>query len=73
MRILYKKWKPNVPEGRLVGIFSILIFSGRFLIEFSKENQVAFESGMLINMGQILSLPFIALGIYLIIRSRRFT
>jgi prolipoprotein diacylglyceryltransferase len=41
------------------------IFGARFCIEFTKENQVAFESGLPINMGQILSVPLIALGAFL--------
>jgi prolipoprotein diacylglyceryltransferase len=44
----------------------ILLFSARFLIEFVKNDQVAFEAGMQINMGQWLSLPFIVAGIIMI-------
>jgi prolipoprotein diacylglyceryltransferase len=39
------------------------IFTARFFIEYVKENQVAFESGLLLNMGQMLSIPFIIAGI----------
>ncbi|MFD1628290.1 prolipoprotein diacylglyceryl transferase [Pseudopedobacter beijingensis] len=42
------------------------IFIVRFLVEFIKENQSAFENGMFLNMGQILSIPFILLGLYLL-------
>jgi prolipoprotein diacylglyceryltransferase len=45
----------------------ILLFSARFLIEFVKNDQVAFEAGMKFNMGQLLSLPFILAGIFMII------
>jgi prolipoprotein diacylglyceryltransferase len=45
----------------------IALFSARFLIEFLKNDQVAFEAGMKLNMGQLLSLPFIIAGIGLII------
>jgi prolipoprotein diacylglyceryltransferase len=41
------------------------------LIEFVKENQEAFEDGMLLNMGQILSIPFVLAGVWLIIRAFR--
>lgn len=41
----------------------------RFLIEYTKENQKGFEDSMFFNMGQILSIPFIVLGLYLILRS----
>jgi phosphatidylglycerol:prolipoprotein diacylglycerol transferase len=41
----------------------ILTFSARFFIEFLKEDQVAFESTMKLNMGQLLSIPIVLLGI----------
>ena len=41
----------------------------RFLIEYIKEPQVAFEEGMALNMGQILSLPFVAAGLALLVFS----
>ncbi|WP_299259699.1 prolipoprotein diacylglyceryl transferase [uncultured Aquimarina sp.] len=53
-------------NGVIFGIFLILMFSARFIIEFSKENQVAFEDTMTLNMGQWLSIPFIIVGIILI-------
>ena len=46
-------------------------FLTRFLIEFIKNDQEAFEAGMAINMGQILSIPFIVWGIFLIINSNK--
>lgn len=66
---LYKFALPKIKEGLLIGIFFIGIFFSRFMIEFVKENQVAFEEGMSLNMGQLLSIPFIIAGIVLIIRS----
>jgi prolipoprotein diacylglyceryltransferase len=50
-------------RGTFVGIFLIVCFGSRFLIEFVKNDQVDFEADMLLNMGQILSIPFILLGI----------
>jgi prolipoprotein diacylglyceryltransferase len=47
----------------LFGVALIGIFLTRFFIEFVKVNQVAFEEGMSLNMGQWLSLPFVAIGI----------
>jgi prolipoprotein diacylglyceryltransferase len=41
----------------------ILVFGMRFLIEFIKEPQVGFEQGLLLNMGQMLSIPFVIAGI----------
>lgn len=67
--LLYKYAYKKIYRGLLLGIFFIGIFASRFLIEFVKENQVAFEDGMVLNMGQLLSIPFILLGLFLIIRS----
>jgi len=62
----YKKKDLKDRTGFLTGVFFIGIFLTRFLIEFIKENQEAFESGMALNMGQILSIPFVLAGIWLI-------
>lgn len=59
----------KIKRGLLLGIFFIGIFGSRFLIEYVKEPQVDFEQEMLLNMGQILSIPFIIAGLVLIIRS----
>ena len=56
-------------EGLFIGILFVGVFFSRFLIEFVKENQEAFEDGWMLNMGQLLSIPFILAGIYLIIRA----
>ena len=69
--LMFLYWKTNAKEnaGRLIGTFFILIFTARFFIEFIKENQEAFEEGMALNMGQWLSIPFILIGVYLLVRS----
>lgn len=67
--ILYVRDKGKIKEGRLFGLFLILVFTARFLIEFIKEDQVAFESGMTLNMGQWLSIPFALTGLAFLIRS----
>lgn len=54
------------PDGRILGITFVLAWPWRIFIEFFKENQEAFEDGMLLNMGQLLSIPFILIGLYLI-------
>jgi len=61
--ILYKKRLDKVYRGTFFGIFMIVCFGMRFLIEFIKEDQVAFEQNMALNMGQLLSIPFIIIGI----------
>jgi prolipoprotein diacylglyceryl transferase len=66
---MYRKWLPKLKRGTLFGVFLILLFTARFLIEYVKEPQVAFEQGMPLNMGQLLSLPFIITGFILLIYS----
>ena len=68
---IYLKQKAKLNHGLLFGIFLILLFSARFWIEFIKEPQVGFEANMFLNMGQLLSIPFIVLGIYLLYLSQQ--
>ena len=65
MWLYFKKdaWKK---EGLIFGIFMICIFTARFFIEFLKNTQEQFEEGMLLNMGQLLSIPFVLAGIYFV-------
>ena len=65
--VFYRKKNMEVRDGFIFGVSMIALFSARFLIEFVKNDQVAFESGMSFNMGQLLSLPFIIAGIGMII------
>ena len=60
---LYRKKPERVGTGFFFGLCITLIFTARFFIEFAKDIQEAFEASMLLNMGQLLSLPFIALGL----------
>lgn len=55
--------------GFIIGFGFVGIFLTRFFIEFIKENQEAFEAGMALNMGQLLSIPFVLGGIYLMYRA----
>ncbi len=66
--LFFTYWKTNAKEkqGLLFGIFLIGIFLSRFFIEFVKNDQESFEQGMTLNMGQILSIPFVLAGIYFI-------
>jgi prolipoprotein diacylglyceryl transferase len=63
MWLYFKKeaWKK---EGLIFGVFMICIFGSRFFIEFLKNEQEAFEASMILNMGQLLSIPFVLAGIY---------
>lgn len=66
MFFYYKKKDLKDRTGFLTGVFFIGMFFTRFMIEFIKEKQEAFEAGMALDMGQILSIPFIIAGIWLL-------
>ena len=66
---LYVKKLDKMYRGSFIGIFFIVCFGMRFLIEFIKEPQVDFENAMLLDMGQWLSIPFVLLGIGLLVYS----
>ena len=67
--LMYWKGKAYKREGLLLGVFLEIIFFTRFMLEFIKNDQELFEADHLLNMGQLLSLPFVIWGIYLIIRA----
>lgn len=69
--LMWIYWKKNAERrpGLIFGVFFTVLFSCRFLIEFVKNPQVGFEANMTLNMGQLLSIPFIFIGIGLIIYS----
>lgn len=66
--LMYLYWRTRVRErlGFLFGMFLILIFTARFFIEFIKEPQEPWEAEMVLNMGQWLSIPFVAVGIFML-------
>ena len=66
--LLYKNRTKGLYRGADIAIFLTVLFGMRFIIEFVKEDQESFQSGAL-NMGQLLSIPFILFGIGLIIYS----
>jgi len=67
----YKKYDGKFNDGYLFGIFLILIFGFRIFVEYFKENQTYFEEGMLLNMGQLLSIPLVIAGIYFLYYSKK--
>jgi prolipoprotein diacylglyceryl transferase len=69
MMYMYWKTKAKDYQGLIIGVFFVMVFLSRFLVEFIKEDQEAFEAGMALNMGQLLSIPLILAGIILIIRA----
>lgn len=69
--LIWNKHKEKLPPGRIFGIFMIVLWSLRFAYEFLKENQVDFENNLPLNMGQILSIPLVIVGVFILIRSYR--
>lgn len=71
MIYFYWKKRESFSKGFFFGLCITLIFTFRFFIEFLKERQVNFEEGMWLDMGQILSIPFVLLGIYFVWRGTK--
>lgn len=67
----WKKKRNTVGPGFMFGLLCVLLFIERFFVEFYKENQSAFEDSMALNMGQWLSIPFVIVGIIMMVRSRK--
>lgn len=69
--LMWIYWRKNAQErtGLIFGVFLTWLFVARLVIEFVKNDQEAFEADMLLNMGQLLSIPFIIYGIYLIVKA----
>jgi phosphatidylglycerol:prolipoprotein diacylglycerol transferase len=68
---IWNRHREKLPAGRLLGIFLIWCFGLRILFEFVKEVQEPFEESMLLNMGQILSIPLVIVGIFILVMSHR--
>ncbi len=60
---MYRKYPQRVGTGFFFGLCITLIFAARFFIEFTKDIQEPFEAGMALNMGQLLSIPFVIIGL----------
>mgnify|MGYP001114187077 CR=1 FL=1 len=71
LSIIYLKYKQNLPAGRSFGAFLTLVFLARFILEFFKEQQTSLEANLPLHMGQLLSIPFIIIGLYFWIKSFR--
>jgi phosphatidylglycerol---prolipoprotein diacylglyceryl transferase len=65
---IYVKYKNNPPQGSLFGTFLVMLFTGRFLIEFTKETQADFLIGASLDMGQLLSIPFVLVGAWILFK-----
>jgi prolipoprotein diacylglyceryl transferase len=64
---IFYRYEKRLRNGFIFGMFLFLVFAARFFIEFLKQNQESFEDSMSLNMGQILSIPFVIAGLSLII------
>lgn len=70
--LLYAFWrkkKAQVPEGSFFGMFLIYVFGLRFFYEFIKQNQVPFEDALRLNVGQLLSIPLVLIGVGVLVYS----
>jgi prolipoprotein diacylglyceryl transferase len=71
MWVLHKKMPERIGTGWYFGFCLVYIFTFRFLIEYTKEIQEAFEASLPLDMGQILSIPFVIIGVYCMIRAKK--
>ena len=62
---------PQVGTGFFFGFCLTYIFTFRFFIEYTKDVQEAFEENMMFNMGQLLSIPFIIIGVWCMLRAKK--
>ncbi len=67
--VWYRK-RNEIKDGFLTGWFLVILFGLRFVDEFFKINQVSFEDDLILNMGQLLSIPFIVAGVLILLRNR---
>lgn len=68
---IYRRSGKRTPEGLLFGVLMVLVFSARIVVEFFKTPQAAYEAAQLFTVGQYLSLPFVMLGVVMIVRAIR--
>ncbi|MFP4229193.1 MAG: prolipoprotein diacylglyceryl transferase [Salinivenus sp.] len=68
---LYRRYGEDTPHGLLVGLFMTLIFGARIVLEAFKREQAHFEVGMPLSMGQLLSIPAVLAGLWLLWRAYR--
>ena len=68
---LWKYKRHKLPEGTTTGLFMILLFSFRFMVEFLKTFQESFENQMFLNMGQWLSIPAILTGFVILFYAQK--
>lgn len=71
--LMHLYWRTDAKKrtGFIFGAFLVLIFTARFVIEFAKEVQEPWEQGMALDMGQILSIPFVLFGLFMLWYGKR--
>lgn len=67
---LYRKYRAATPGGLLIGLFFILVFTARFVLEFFKMRQAEFAQSLPLSVGQMLSIPLVIVGILLLVYRR---
>jgi len=67
--LVYRCKQNGSRQGMLLGLFLVSAFFSRFLLEFIKTRQAAYEANQVLSVGQWLSLPFVVLGLILLARS----
>ena len=68
---VYRRHGRATPSGLLAGLFLLTVFAARALLETLKTPQAAYETGFAVSVGQWLSLPLMALGLWLVWRAKR--
>ena len=69
LMLVYNRLRARTPRGLLLGLFFASVFTLRFLIEFVKERQASYETGLPLSVGQLLSIPFILIGLFFVWRA----
>ncbi len=69
MIIYYNSHRSDTKGGFLLGFFLLTVFGARFIIEYFKEVQVEFEGSLPLHLGQFLSIPFVIIGIYFLVKA----
>ena len=67
--IIYRRLRAKTPEGLLLGLLLVAIFTARFFLEFFKERQSAYGEDLPLSVGQWLSVPFVVVGVVLLWRA----
>lgn len=73
--LFYLFWKTNIKQqqGKLFGLFLILVFTARFLLEYLKTGQSSFDETAVLKTGQLLSIPFVLVGMYFYFKPKKET